>query len=737
MVTQGRDAGPPADGAEFLSGLVDRVTYHDTESGFCVLRVDVRGRRDQVTVVGHAAQVTPGEHLQATGAWVHDRTHGLQFKADWLRTSAPDSIEGIERYLASGLIKGIGKHYARLLVEQFGARVFDVIDTEPDRLRDVPGIGPTRARRMVENWQAQRAIRDIMVFLHGHGVSTARAVRIYKTYGADAVKVLTQNPYRLAEDIRGIGFITADRIAKQLGIEGDAMIRLRAGLAHCLAEALDDGHCGLPIEDLRQTAARMLGVALERVDAALDEELAARSLIRDDVDGTPLVLLAGLYAAEDVVAARVRALAAATPPWTALDTTRALPWVEDRLGLQLSPSQREAIETALGHGLVVLTGGPGVGKTTVLRALLTILAAKGVRPLLAAPTGRAAKRMTEATGLEAKTLHRLLEINPRNGQFRRSERHPLEGDLLVIDEVSMVDVLLMAHVLRAVPPTMAVLLVGDADQLPSVGPGQVLADLIRSDAVVVTRLREIHRQAAASRIITTAHAINAGEVPSFDTGPDSDCFFIEADDPETARQRLLQVVAQRIPRRFGLDPVRDVQVLCPMNRGALGARALNVDLQARLNPTPPATLERFGTRFAVGDKVMQTENDYDRDVYNGDLGVITAIDVDEATVSVEVDQRTVVYEAGDLDQLVLAYATTIHKAQGSEYPAVVVPVTTQHYTMLQRNLIYTAITRGRRLVVLVGQRRALAIAVRGRVQGHRWTRLASLLRAPTQAAPGA
>src|SRR5690606_21029178 len=366
------------------------------------------------------------------------------------------------------------------------------IDTEPDRLRDVPGIGPTRARRMVENWQAQRAIRDIMVFLHGHGVSTARAVRIYKTYGADAVKVLTQNPYRLAEDIRGIGFITADRIAKQLGIEGDAMIRLRAGLAHCLAEALDDGHCGLPIEDLRQTAARMLGVALERVDAALDEELAARSLIRDDVDGTPLVLLAGLYAAEDVVAARVRALAAATPPWAALDTTRALPWVEDRLGLQLSPSQREAIETALGHGLVVLTGGPGVGKTTVLRALLTILAAKGVRPLLAAPTGRAAKRMTEATGLEAKTLHRLLEINPRNGQFRRSERHPLEGDLLVIDEVSMVDVLLMAHVLRAVPPTMAVLLVGDADQLPSVGSGQVLADLIRSDAVVVTRLREIH-----------------------------------------------------------------------------------------------------------------------------------------------------------------------------------------------------------------------------------------------------
>ncbi len=710
-------------GAEYLAGQVDRITYHDVESGFCVLRVAVHARREPSTVVGRVAQVAVGEHVHATGAWVHDRVHGQQFKADWIRVSPPDSPEGIERYLGSGLIKGIGPHLARQLVQAFGTGVFDVIDHDPDRLMDIPGIGRVRAHRIVDNWQGQRAVREIMVFLHTHGVGTSRAVRIYRTYGATAVQVLSEDPYRLARDIRGIGFLTADRIARNIGVPLDAMGRRRGALQHVLSEAVDQGHCALPTTELRERTAALIELSADLIDEAVALEVEHGAIVAGSIDDMPVHALASLDAAEGVVATRLRQLAGAPRPWPEIDVDRALPWAEARLGLELSPSQRIAVSRALVSRVLVLTGGPGVGKTTVLRAILGILMAKGVRPLLAAPTGRAAKRMTETTGLEAKTVHRLLEINPKNGQFRRGPGHPLDGDLLVVDESSMVDVVLMAHLLHAVPNTMGLLLVGDVDQLPSVGPGQVLADIIDSGRVPVARLTEIHRQSAESRIVLAAHAINAGEMPTFSQAGQGDCFFVEAEDADRALQRLLQVVSERIPQRFGLDPVRDVQVLCPMNRGGLGAHALNQALQRLLNPHGTPVIERYGQRFAAGDKVMQTENDYDKEVYNGDLGVVRAIATDDETMTVEFDGRLVAFDFGDLDRLVLAYATTVHKAQGSEYPAVVIPVTTQHYPMLQRHLLYTGVTRGKSLVVLVGQHRALAIAVRGTQARRRWTRL--------------
>jgi exodeoxyribonuclease V alpha subunit len=726
-----RDTPPTAPPRELLSGPVERVTFHDADSGFAVLRVQARGHRDLVTIVGHIATVSPGEHVQASGTWERDRTHGVQFRAVYLHAAAPTTIEGMERYLASGLVRGIGPHFARRLVAAFGGEVFEVIERTPARLRDVPGIGRIRAERIAEAWRSQRVVRDIMVFLHSHGVGTSRAVRIYKTYGSDAIAVIRDNPYRLARDIRGIGFVTADRIAAKLGIDPQSMIRVRAGLGYVLAQALDDGHCALPRDELLEATARQLGVDAPKVGEALSLELAGGDLVADVVDGRPLVFLAGLHAAERAIAGTLLALAGGRPPWPAIDADKAIPWVEAKLGVTLADRQREALRQAVSSKVLVITGGPGVGKTTLLKSILRVLGAKGVRPALAAPTGRAAKRMTESTGLEAKTIHRLLEVDPRGGGFRRNEHRPLDADLVVVDEASMIDVLLMQALLRAVPARSALVLVGDADQLPSVGPGQVLADVIASGAIPVVRLTEVFRQAAESWIVRAAHRINDGLMPDGAGPGEGDFFFVDVQDPDEAARRVVQLVRDRIPQRFGFDALRDVQVLCPMNRGGLGARALNVDLQKALNPLGAPSVERFGTTFAVGDKVMQVENDYDKDVYNGDLGLVRAIDVDQGTMTIEFDGRLVEYELGELDQVSLAYATTIHKAQGSEYPAVVVPVTTQHYPMLQRNLLYTAVTRGRRLVVLVGQRKALAIAVRGAQIRRRWGKLREWLQART------
>ena len=719
---------PNPSGREVLAGLVERVTYQNAENGFCVIRVKARSHRDLVTVVGHAATISAGEWITASGDWTNDRTHGQQFRAQFLKTSEPTSVEGIEKYLASGMIRGIGPAYAKKLLRAFGEKVFDVIETKADRLREVDGIGPVRAGRIVAAWAEQKMVREIMVFLHSHGVGTARAVRIFKTYGADAIQVMSENPYRLARDIHGIGFKTADAIAMKLGIEKTAVIRLRAGVSYALTEAMNEGHCGLPTDELIPLAEKLLEVPPKLIRTALDLELQEGTVVADRVGETPCVFLAGLHRAERTIAERLLRLANGTLPWAWIDPDKALPWAEKRVGLALAESQVAAIRLALMSKVVVMTGGPGVGKTTIVNAILRILSAKEVQLLLCAPTGRAAKRMSEATGLEAKTIHRLLEVDPKGGGFKRGDDKPLNCDLLVVDETSMVDVMLMQALMRAVPDTAALLLVGDIDQLPSVGPGQVLADVIASGAVPVVRLTEVFRQAAQSRIITNAHRINQGLIPDLTPpGAESDFYFVQADDPESAVGRIVELVKTRIPRRFGLDPIRDIQVLCPMNRGGVGARSLNIELQSALNPAGDRKVERFGWTFAPGDKVMQIENDYDKEVYNGDIGFVSGVDPEEGELTASFDGRSLTYGFGELDTLVPAYAATIHKSQGSEYPAVVIPLMTQHYAMLQRNLLYTGVTRGKRLVVLVGQKKAVAIAVRNVSGRRRWSKLGEWL----------
>jgi exodeoxyribonuclease V alpha subunit len=710
--------------SEVISGLVERVTFHSLESGFCVLRLKARGHRELVTTIGHAAMISAGEWVTASGDWVNDRTHGLQFRARFLKTSAPTSLDGIEKYLGSGLIRGIGPVYAKRMVKMFGKDVFDLIEAEPARLREVEGIGPKRADKITSAWADQKVIREIMVFLHSHAVGTARAVRIFKTYGVDAVQVMSENPYSLARDIRGIGFRTADLIAEKLGIEKTAMIRIRAGISYALTEAMGNGHCGLPREELIPLAIKLLEVPDDLIHTAIELEMSEGTVTADTVGDMPCVFLSGLYHAEKGIADRFQHLISGPLPWPDIDADKAVPWIERKTGLTLAETQAEAIRLALRSKVMVITGGPGVGKTTIVNSILQILAAKAVKLLLCAPTGRAAKRMKEATGMEAKTIHRMLEIDPKTFGFKRNEGSPLECDLLVVDESSMVDISLMHSLLKAVPNHAAVMIVGDIDQLPSVGPGQVLADIIASNAIPVVRLTEVFRQAARSQIITSAHRINQGQIPDL-ARPDgeSDFYFVPAEDPNQAVTRIIDLVRTRIPKRFGLDPIRDIQVLCPMNRGGVGARSLNIELQAALNPVGENKVERFGSTFAPGDKVMQIENDYDKEVYNGDIGYVEGVDLTEGELTASFDGRTVTYLFGELDTLVLAYAATIHKSQGSEYPAVVIPVLTQHYAMLQRNLLYTGITRGKRLVVIVGQRKAVAIAVKNVSGRRRWSKL--------------
>lgn len=653
----------------------------------------------------------------------------MQFKATFLKVVPPTSLEGIEKYLGSGMVKGIGPHFAKVLVKAFGEKVFSVIEEEPARMLKLPGIGTKRVEKITSAWSEQKSIREIMVFLQSHGVGTGRAVRIYKTYGDEAIAKVTENPYRLALDIHGIGFKTADLIAGKLGVAKDSMIRAQAGVRHVLQEMSNDGHCAAPWDKLVEESAKLLEIPVPVLKEAIREEVGLENLVEEDIDGRRCLFLTPLQRAEVGTAASLNRILSGIIPWGAIDADKALPWVEGKTGLALSPSQQQAVRLALSSKVLVITGGPGVGKTTLVNSILLILQAKKVRVTLCAPTGRAAKRLSESTGLEAKTIHRLLEFDPKFGGFKRGRDNPLETDLLVIDESSMVDIALMNRLLSAVPDQAALMIIGDVDQLPSVGPGAVLADIIDSGSVPTVRLTEIFRQAATSQIIVNAHRINRGEMPLSPKGSElSDFYFIPAETPEEIMEKLVKVLTDRIPKRFGLDPVKDVQVLTPMNRGGLGARSLNIELQKLLNEKGEPKVSRYGTTFAPGDKVIQTVNNYDKEVFNGDIGRIVLVDVEEGLLKVEYDGRQVKYDFGELDEVSLAYATSIHKSQGSEYPAVVIPLSMQHYTLLERNLLYTAVTRGKKLLTIIGQPKALAMAVKNHRANKRLTRLSERIR---------
>lgn len=719
---------------EKLSGIVERITFHTEDTGYSVVKVRLPGRLEPVTLTGKMAAVHEGEEVEATGEWVMVPNYGRQFRAEAVVTTAPSNREGIEKYLGSGFIEGIGPVYAKKLVAKFGERIFDIIDSESKRLQEVEGIGKKRREEIKTSWEKQKSIRQIMVFLHNHGISTSKAVKIFQQYGENAIPQVQNNPYKLAEDIYGIGFKTADGIAQRLGLKADSADRIKAGIQHLLMAATDEGHCALPRAEVEKRGAELLGLGQDAVAAVLATMVEELEVVREEIDREELIFPPHLARAEQEIVSRLRCLQRLAPAFPVIQLDKALEWVMEVTGKQLAAGQQEAVRAALANRLLIITGGPGVGKTTILNAILKILEAKRVKIVLAAPTGRAARRMEESTGHEAKTIHRLLEYQPGKG-FTKNRESPLKGDLFVLDETSMVDVALMANYLRALPDSAHLLLVGDADQLPSVGPGNLLRDLIASGALPVVRLTEIFRQAATSQIITAAHSINEGRLPPLAEiqRRESDFFFVERESPEAIAETIVHLARDRMPGAFGFDPIRDIQVLSPMNRTPLGTQSLNSLLQNALNPPGDFKLEveRFGLSFRTGDKVIQIRNNYEKDVFNGDIGFVCEIQADPLLVRVRFDElRIVDYQSGDLDELRLAYAITIHKSQGSEFPAVIIPVSTQHYVMLQRNLIYTGITRGKHRVVLVGDPKALGIAVRNLGSIKRHSGLLAKLSAP-------
>ena len=729
---------PLKDGSlTILFGQIERITYTNEENGFTIAKVKVQGQRDLVTVVGNLLAPTPGEILEMRGEWTTHPRYGEQFRVASYQSKVPATVVGIQRYLGSGLIKGIGPVMAKRIVSRFGKETLEVIEKDIDRLAGVEGIGRKRIEMIQKAWDAQREIRNVMLFLQSHGVSSGYATKIFKQYGDRSIQVVRENPYRLATDIFGIGFVTADQIAEKLGFSKDSLLRAEAGTLYVLHQLADEGHVFYPYGLLIAECCEMLEAEPKGIVQALEVLHQKKGIIIEDLnesfptskENNKAVYLAKYHLCETSIAKRLQALLGYPKSIRAIDTGKAVKWVQDRLTIRLAREQVTAIRSAAENKVMVITGGPGTGKTTIIQALLKIFSRLGVKILLAAPTGRAAKRMSETTGFKARTIHRLLEYSLQKGGFQRNENKPLDVDLLVVDEASMIDTVLMHYLLKGIPPGATLILVGDVNQLPSVGAGNVLKDIIDSGAVPVVTLNEIFRQARESLIVVNAHKINQGAMPLFRSEERSheDFFFIEQEDPEEALHIILEVTSQRIPQRFGFDPVKDIQVLTPMHKGLVGAANLNRALQETLNPGE-AVVVRGQSSFRAHDKVMQVRNNYDKEVFNGDIGTIISIDAELRELIISFDGRDIPYDFLDLDEVALAYAISVHKSQGSEYPAVVIPVTTQHYMLLQRNLIYTAVTRGKQLVVMVGSRKALRLAIENDKTERRFTRLRERLR---------
>lgn len=715
-----------------IKGQIERVTYFNEENNYTIAKMKVPGRVELITVVGTLFSVTPGEVLKLSGYWETHPRYGEQFKAISCESVLPATVKGIEKYLGSGMIRGIGPVMAKRLVSKFGDGTLTVIEQDIERLHEVEGIGEKRIAMIKKAWEEQKDIRDVMIFLQGQGVSPAYAVKIYKQYGKDSVKIVSENPYKLAMDIFGIGFITADKIAEKIGVPRDSQVRVEAGILYTLHQLSDDGHVYYPYEPLIRKCSEILKVEESTVPYALNSIASENKVVIEAVtrNSQPVtqdvkaVYLTKFHVSELGIASCLKTLFTFPKQLRLLNIDQAIEWVQKDLKITLSARQVEAVRDSVNTKIMVVTGGPGTGKTTIINAIIRIYGKMGQKVLLTAPTGRAAKRMTETTQYEAKTIHRLLEYSPANGSFKKNEENLLEADLIIIDETSMVDTILMYHFLKAVPPRATLILVGDVDQLPSVGAGNVLKDIIEGGSIPTVRLDEIFRQSKESMIIVNAHRVNNGQMPILNRDEEhrQDFYFFTIEEPEIVLEKILHLCKEKIPSQFGYDPVNDIQVITPMHKGVVGVSNLNYELQKELNPGTDE-LMRGGRVLRMRDKVMQIRNNYDKDVYNGDIGRIVRIDREIQELKVDYDGRLVTYEYAELDEIMLAYAISVHKSQGSEYPVVIMPVLTQHYILLQRNLLYTGITRGKKLVILIGTKKALAIAIKNDKPQKRYTLL--------------